>query len=508
MANKDLIYLVNAGNDKGMASISNDHSFPALGVLSLGTWLKYNIPDIEVVVRDGGIIENEKIIKEINKLKPGIVGVSVLSTSYQNSLEIAQHAKESGAYTIFGNDHASQLSKKILEKRPYVDFVLGSEYGEKPLELLVRSLRGENIDYTEIPDLTYRTSTEDIAGFDYNKDKNILSITSSPLYNVKNRKNALDIFPIVDRTLYPVETHWKKYLENYLSRFSKLHDEEVTGVTTMNRARGCSRAKNNMQCSFCDMLLDISLSSPEKFWKEVKEAYRQVKANVFYEVCDSFSSFPYLIKEIVKTKPDLDFNPKFFVYAQARDIVNNPELIEYFKEIGVFRVNIGLESGSNKTLKHLKSKYDSVETNYKALQMLHDAGIHVYGSFVLGSDAETPETLRETVEWAKKIIREGLITDVEAQPILPLPQNKQGKKLKESGLLPEELQHTDWPWDTDTISQIYIDNFSGVNYKEVLEATKEIREYAKQHGLNYGSGVSREEKYRNDQYDQKLSKTK
>ena len=343
--------------------------------------------------------------------------------------------------------------------------------------------------------MTFRTNG-DVAGFDYEKDKGLLSIVSSPLYKAKSRKTALDIFPVVDRTLFPTETHWKKYLENYLDRFSGLHEgEEVTGVTTMNRARGCSRAKEPAKCSFCDMLLDVSFSSPEKFWEEVQEAYKQVGANVFYEVCDSFSSFPALIDGIVRTKPDLDFDPKFFVYAQAIDLVRKPKLVEQFKQMGVFRVNIGLEAGSDRTLQHMKSRYDSVNTNYRALQMLHDAGIHVYGSFVLGSDEETPETLRETVGWAKKIMREGLIADIEAQPLLPLPQNRQGRKLQTSGLLPAEMQNTDWPWDTDRIAQIYIDHFSGVSYQDVLSAAREIRNCAKEHRLNYGSGVSREEKY-------------
>lgn len=495
MINKDLVYLVNAGNDTGMSSIANDHSFPALGVLALGTWLKQYVPDIEVVVRDGGVVGNKEIIQEIERIRPGIVGVSVLSTSYQNSLEIALHAKESGAYTVFGNDQASQLSRRILERRSYVDFVVGSEYGEKSLELLVRILRGEAIGFDEIPDLAFRTNG-DVKGFDYEKDKGLLSIVSSPLYQVKNRKTALDIFPVVDRTLFPTETHWNKYLQNYMDRFSRLHEgEEVTGVTTMNRARGCSRAKDPAKCSFCDMLLDVSFSSPEKFWEEVQEAYKQVGANVFYEVCDSFSSFPALIDGIVKTKPDLDFDPKFFVYAQAIDLVRKPELVRQFQQMGVFRVNIGLEAGSDRTLQHMKGRYDSVETNYRALQMLHDAGIHVYGSFVLGSDAETPETLRETVEWSKRIMREGLIADVEAQPLLPLPQNRQGRKLQASGLLPPEIQNTDWPWDTDKIAEIYINNFSGVSYQDVISATREIRDCAKEHRLNYGSGVSREEKY-------------
>ncbi len=327
------IYLVNAGNDAGISSIANDGSFPALGVLALGTWLQKTQPDLEVIVRDGQVRSTASIIAEIEAKKPGIVGVSVLSTSYQSALAIAEAAKDCGAYTVLGNDHAAQLSRKILEKRAYVDFVLGSEYGERPLELVIRSLRGEPIELGGIPDLTFRHNGE-VVGFDYQRDKANLSIIHSSVYLGLSRATALDTFPVVDRKQFPVD-HWRTYLENYLARFSNLHKgEEVTGVTTMNRARGCSRAKD--PCSFCDMLLDVSLSSPKMFWGEVKEAHRQVGATVFYEVCDSFTSFPGLIEGIVQERPTLDFTPKFFVYAQAIEVVQRPQLVQLLQKMGVF----------------------------------------------------------------------------------------------------------------------------------------------------------------------------
>jgi hypothetical protein len=178
MIEKDLVYLVNTGNDPGMSSIANDNSFPALGILALGTWLEMYLPEIQLVVRDGGSIGNESIIEEISRLKPFIVGISVLSTSYQASLKIARAAKEIGAFTVFGNDQAAQLSRKILRNQSWVDFVVGSEYGERPFELLIRALRGDPISLAEIPDLTYREAHV-IKGFDYEVDKGNLSIISS-----------------------------------------------------------------------------------------------------------------------------------------------------------------------------------------------------------------------------------------------------------------------------------------------------------------------------------------
>jgi len=270
----------------------------------------------------------------------------------------------------------------------------------------------------------------------------------------------------------------------------------VTGVTTMNRARGCNRAPDNIKCKHCDMLLDVSFSSPKMFWKEVQTANEQVESNVFYEVCDSITSFPTYIDDLVKAKPlDLGFNPIFFVYAQAIDIVKHKDMAKRLKELGVYKVNIGLESGSDITLKQLKGHHDSVENNYGALKLLKEAGIHVYGSFVLGTDYETKATLRETVDWIKLIIKEGLIRDVEAQPILPLPNNYYGKKLSKSGLMNNNVL-IDWPADIDKLSELYVNNFSSVNHQECLEAAKEIRAYAHAYGIIHGSGVSREDDYR------------
>lgn len=497
------VYLVNAGNDVGMASMSNDYSFPALGVLALGTWLKQKVNDLEVMVRDGAVRSIEQITKDIQNFKPALVGVSTLCTSYQNSLAIAKIGREFGAKVVFGNDQASQTSRLILENQPDVDFVIGAEYGELALELLVRHVRGEKISLDKIPSLTYRLN-EDVVGFDFEKHKHLLSIVS-PFSGygdllashglLAKRQSALDIFPIVDRTLYPAD-HWEAYLRNYNAKFSGLHSLPVGGVTTMNRARGCSRQDDD-KCKHCDMLLDISQSSPELFWEEVRAANVQVGVTSFYEACDSFSSFPHLIEKIVRVKPsNLGFNPEFYVYAQAVDLANHPERVDLLKEMGVFRVNMGLESMSNITLKHMKGQRDSVEINLRALELLKDAHIKAYGSFVLGSEVETPQTLRETVDGVCDLIEGGYICDAEAQPVLPLYGNYQGRKLKENGLMNVDSKHPDWPLNVEELSRVYINTFSGVSHQDCVDATKEIRRVAQEHRINFGSGVSKEESFR------------
>lgn len=490
---KMIIYLVNSPNEPTMSKIANEQCFPALNMLVLGTWLKTRLPEFEVICSDGGITGELEILSDIKRLKPWFVGISVLAPTYAPALRIASEAKKNGAYTAFGNDQAAQLSYKILQHRKEVDFVLGAEYGEYPLEKLIRKLAYDDCEFSDIPSLTWRKGNGDISGFDYDKDKHKLGIINHELLNGRGREMALDIFPTTNRLLYSDDI-WAKALENYKKSFGHLHQGHLpTGITTMNRVRGCSRANDKIKCKHCDMLLDISFSSPHCFWEEVKFANQQIHAELFYEVCDSLTSFAAYMKKLVQFKPlDLGFEPYFFIYGQALDIVRNKDLIKTLKKINVFKMNIGLESGSDYTLKMMKGKRDSVDANYASLRTLKDAGIHVYGSFVLGTEFESEQTLRETIEWVKKIIHEGLISDIEIQPILPTPQNYYGKKMIKDGL---SFSDNDWPFNVDEISRTYIERYCPVDYQKIVNAVKEVRHEASYHKLNFGSAVSGIEKY-------------
>lgn len=488
-----LIYLVNSPNEMGMSKIANEQCFPSLNMITLGTWLKSRLPEFEVICSDGGILGEEHILNDIKKLKPWFVGISTLAPTYAPALRIAIEAKKNGAYTVLGNDQAAQLSHKILEFRNEVDFVLGAEYGEYPLEKLVRKLAYDDCSFDDIPSLTWRNNRGDICGFNYNKDKEKLGILNHELLDGRTRDDALNIFPPTDRLLYSSEI-WSKALKNYHKSFGHLHNGLLPmGVTTMNRVRGCSRANEKIKCKHCDMLLDISFSSPARFWEEVKLAREQINAELFYEVCDSLTSFAAYMKKLVEYRPhDLDFNPKFFIYGQALDIVRNKSVVNTLKNLNVFKMNIGLESGSDHTLKSMKGKHDSVEANYYALKKLKDEGIYVYGSFVLGTEFESELTLRETIEWIKKIIREGLISDIEIQPILPTPQNYYGKKMIRDGM---KFSDNDWPFDVDEISKRYIERYCPVSYETIINSANEIRNEAGSYKLNFGSAVSGQGNY-------------
>ncbi len=92
--------------------------------------------------------------------------------------------------------------------------------------------------------------------------------------------------------------------------------------------------------------------------------------------------------------------PRWF--AQVRvETAQDRDLLRLMRRANCAMVFIGLESVNDETLR-LFNKHSTREKNRRAIAAFNEAGIRVHGMFVLGSDADTPETLRDTLEFARE----------------------------------------------------------------------------------------------------------
>lgn len=487
------VLLVNAGSGENISSIANDGTFPALGVVSLATALLRDHPDLEVIALDGQVTPMAEIEALIRGFEPDLLGVSTLGASYRNTLRLTEAGKNVGATIVLGNDQAATMARQILKHRETVDYVCVADIGEFALSALVDALRGRR-PIESVPQMLYR-GPEGIVHND---------LPAMPAARPGSALGArvLDALPIPDRSLMPA-ANWQQYRLNYLSVYGGLHDDDVTGVTTINRARGCARVRS--PCHFCGILdLSLRFSSPEVFWNDVRSAQRQVNASIFYEAFDSMSSSPRWVEELVKARPDDVGDPKFFVYTQASE--TTPRLVELYRRLGVYRVNMGLESGDTRMLRMLKGPRDSLESNRRAATLLREAGILIYGSLVLGGPGETAESLANTVEFSRWLVDNGMTAALQAQPLYPDLAALTGRWLmnpdlarraaKEKGFdildeqlldaMPDKYGHTDLI-DFDEISMDWCRIFSRVSWDELIAATRTIRAYAGSRGTASGS---------------------
>jgi radical SAM superfamily enzyme YgiQ (UPF0313 family) len=88
--------------------------------------------------------------------------------------------------------------------------------------------------------------------------------------------------------------------------------------------------------------------------------------------------------------------------AYARVDTVDPELLESMRQAGCERLLFGAESGSPEILRKIRKGITPEQTR-RAVEMTRKAGIGVLASFVLGLPGETPETLRQTIEFADSL---------------------------------------------------------------------------------------------------------
>jgi radical SAM superfamily enzyme YgiQ (UPF0313 family) len=88
--------------------------------------------------------------------------------------------------------------------------------------------------------------------------------------------------------------------------------------------------------------------------------------------------------------------------AYSRVDTIDAELLEWMKRTGCERLLYGAESGSPEILKKIRKGITPEQTR-RAVEMTREAGIGVLASFVLGLPGETPQTLRQTLEFAESL---------------------------------------------------------------------------------------------------------
>lgn len=83
------------------------------------------------------------------------------------------------------------------------------------------------------------------------------------------------------------------------------------------------------------------------------------------------------------------------------DIAQDRELVDLLEKSGCSGALVGFESLNPINLRQMKKVWGIKRQDYEtSIKILQDAGVMIYGSFVFGYDADTPDSFGETVEFA------------------------------------------------------------------------------------------------------------
>ncbi len=297
-----------------------------------------------------------------------VVGLTAMTPTISAAISIAHHLKEAnpGLTIILGGAHATLLPDETLTTAPEIDVIVRGEGEETVIELL-RGLGDRTLD--------------NISGISYRADGKII--------NTAGRTASIDM----DSLPYPAYhlLPWQRY---------KPHPPHGLALpfAAIVTSRGCP-----YRCAYCSKPVfgsKFRAQSPERVVDEV--AYLKdnfgIKEIAFYD--DVFTLDKKRANAIAEGMIRKEI--KIFWTCEARVNLVDRDLLRHMKQAGCYAIAYGVESASPEILNTLH-KDITLEQIEEAVRISREAGLQVIGYLMLGSPGETPETIRQTIEFAGKL---------------------------------------------------------------------------------------------------------
>lgn len=337
---------------------------PPLGLLYIVAGLKHAARDqIEFIDAQAEPQSHPSIESRIIAIKPDVVGITALSFTMPDVLEVCAAAKRHGAITVVGGPHAHIFPEETA-RLENVDYILRGE-GERSFIELVDCIR-EKLSPLNVPGAVWRDEMNIRKGPDpvYIDDLDALDHPARDITDVGRYNSVLSL---------------------------------TSPVTTVMTSRGCP-----YRCIFCDrphLGRKFRYRSAESVADEIAQCLRLgIREFLFYD--DNFATnrerAEAIAEEILKR------GLKVIIDARLRVTDLDDKLAVLLRRAGVDRMHLGVESGDPLILEKLR-KGITIDDARRAFKSANRAGIRTLAYFLIGAPGETRETIRRTIKLAKSL---------------------------------------------------------------------------------------------------------
>jgi radical SAM superfamily enzyme YgiQ (UPF0313 family) len=345
-----------------------------LNLCYLAAEIRKNHPQIEQIILDGENLrlDFDGIEKEVERHKPDIVTMTFPTPAYVSVKTCAERVKKISPSIpiVVGGPHPSAFAEQVLKDESLIDICVIGE-GEKTFSEIISKI-------------FFGGSLEDVDGLAFRNRQGEI---------VRTKKRQL--IANLDDLDFPA----RDLLPNikYYSVAAKRVSSRVLG--NMITSRGCP-----YDCTYCESKVIWSrkarMRSPENVVDEIEEmvkVYGIGEINFHDDILPMRRDRTLEISKLIQ-KRDVDIR---WMCMSRVNFVWEDVMREMYKA-GCRRIMFGLESGSQEILKNIKKK-STLEQAYEAVKICRKVKIQTMGSFMIGNIGETPETIRESIEFAKKL---------------------------------------------------------------------------------------------------------
>ncbi len=221
----------------------------------------------------------------------------------------------------------------------------------------------------------------------------------------------------------------RPYRDDPPPRRDLLPRDSFLTTTSLIATRGCHN-----RCGFCYLATD-GLHMPY-LTRDVEQVVAEFAADgqpyaVFVD--NNLGSKPEYLRALCRALRPLE---KIWSAAVTIDVTDDPALVREMALAGCTGVFVGFESLQGENLDDARKKTPRPEDYARRVALLHDHGIQVNGSFVLGFDHDRPDVFARTVEW----IETNRLECATFHIMTPYPGTPLYRQLEAEG----RLLHRDW----------------------------------------------------------------
>jgi len=326
------------------------------------------------------------IEKFLNGFKPRIIGISLMSSEFDNAKKFSTIIKNKfpEIIIVWGGIHPTVDTKECLN---YADYVFIGESEESYLEFVNKISKNRPVD--DILNLAYRLSDK----IHINKLRPLNeNLDDLPFPEHFPKKSYILHNGNIIKLNKPLFKKYARYSGKYYS------------ITT---SRGCPSS-----CSYCYNSVLLSLygenlvrkRSVENVMEELKQAISLFPKIIYVNIEDNnfFSHDIEWMKKFSRLCNE-EIKKKFICRTNPTDI--NEEKVSTLKEAGLSCIFIGLQSGSTGINRKIYKRLVPIEKFIEATRVVKKYNITVFYDVILDNPYETEKDVLKTIEIILKIPR-------------------------------------------------------------------------------------------------------
>ena len=315
----------------------------------------------------------DKILEDFS---PDVAGITSYTVNVNTVKKLFEKIKlqNQKIFTVVGGHHATVAPEDFIT--PFIDLIVLGEGVFVFREIISRLENKRNFD--------------GIRGIAYTNKSEFVKIQPDPITD-------LDIFP------FPARELTENYRKNYYTDWMK-------PLASIRTSKGCP-----FRCSFCALWKIADHKYIKRKPGNIVKELLEIKENFIFFADDESLVDVERMKRLAMLIKDAGIKKRYFLYGRSDTIAENPELIGMWKEIGLERIFVGLESFKDEDLEYI-NKGSTIEHNKKAIEILQSYGIEIYASFIVRPDFST-----EDFRMLKRYCRKFSLTFPTFSVLTPLP---------------------------------------------------------------------------------------